>query len=220
MKKFLYLFLIFSFVVLNNSINTLTTNQQISEKTDFLFAESSSVLVKSDYGYCSGILINNNKTVLTAKHCISKNVNDYFVNDVEVNKIYLDSKKDLALLVTKKDIINKTFITIISTEIKKNDFVYYYGYPNNIPTWSFGKINDTNNIILVERYKILFLISNTIECILYSDHGSSGSGVYNKNNELIGVLITSSESHVISNLVRGSDILNFLNSINQLKERK
>ncbi len=146
---------------------------------------------------------NNNLTIendkkYSLKETSLKNKKIYFFNLDEYNQSIkikdLHSRKfDLALIETEQNPLNLNDFEIPNFEenkkSKKNDFIYYLGYPGvenltnykneNISIKKIHKI-ETNITSIQEKENIILYNSSSIG-------GMSGASIFNKENKLIGI---------------------------------
>ncbi len=156
-------------------------NETIANETQAIYdaIETHSVQITSltpEGTFCSGTVLSNegNATVLTCKHCIIP-TEETWADELKAKIVITSTSDDLAYLVMDGFYVNKVPATIsIYKEPLKNE-VYFYGQPGLITKFpSTGKI------------------------IRYTDDwgwaqmpimpGCSGSGLYNKNRALVGVV--------------------------------
>jgi S1-C subfamily serine protease len=127
-------------------------------------------------GFCSGVVIETTDTyskVLTAKHCVNV-TEEYYVEQSTVKRIEVSTSDDLALLTTTP-IEGKTPVTLATNNEPLGKIIFSLGYP------------DGENLFIAVGYTL----RNTKDwqwARMKVIHGCSGGGVYNENQELIGIL--------------------------------
>ena len=128
------------------------------------------------FGFCTGTVLSNSENksfVITAKHCIEAS-KELYVENLKVIKTYSSISDDIAVLELNNNIPNKTPAILGKNNLKKNDEVFGVGYPN---------------LDLYPLYGKIFLTAKDDSYIMMkSIHGCSGSGLFNNNDKLIGVL--------------------------------
>jgi len=128
-------------------------------------------------GSCTGTVIDNSdnsSTVLTCKHCVEVD-RETWVDGQKVTKILTSSGEDLALLITEGKIEKKEVAKLATDKGKPGDRVYMYGQPG------FTVIHERDGKILAFSNDWGFAALDVIP-------GCSGSGLFNENNEVIGVV--------------------------------
>lgn len=127
-------------------------------------------------GFCSGTVISNegNARVLTCKHCIVP-TEETWADDLKVRVIITSASDDLAYLIMDGNYADKipAKIALYREQLKKE--VYFYGKPGlTVRFPSSGKII---------RYT-----DDWGWAVMPIIPGCSGSGLYNKDKELVGVV--------------------------------
>lgn len=160
----------------------------LSLVTVFLHVSVSLPLMTDPYNYtlaeCSGVFIAPD-TVLTAAHCIEDSRGKQWIKTVDeksyaVDVVKKDVKNDLALLKTQNHISHA--YTDIGKPANVSDKVYTVGASHGYRgTYSEGIVN--NNVIEYHTDILSVLHSANIAS------GASGSGLFNKKKELIGINI-------------------------------
>ena len=152
-------------------------------------------------GFCTGVVIKNESDlayVLTAKHCIDVYEEVYVENNI-VSQIIVSTDDDLALLITKKYIDDKTSAKLATKNSKWNNFVFHLGFPKSEV---FIQAGITWIRSFDHQYYKLIAIS-----------GCSGGGIFNETSELVGILWGSiGEGVAISEPI--SDVKRFLKEAN------
>lgn len=127
-------------------------------------------------GFCSGVLLETTDSyskVLTAKHCINVQ-EEMYVEQSVVKKIEVSTSDDLAL-VTTTPILNKLPVTLAEQDEPLFKIIFTLGYP------------DGENLYIGVGYTL----RNTSDwqwARMKVRPGCSGGGIYNENQELIGIL--------------------------------
>ena len=131
--------------------------------------------------------------IVTNYHVINE-ATKIFVSDLKNNKqqaslINFDAYTDIAILEIN-DSLNFKEVKFSSNDIKLNDEVYYCDIYGNIDT---GKILSTNNEINISTdYGISFYNAGMIQGNIYN--GNSGGGLFNLQNEIIGMISLKEEN--------------------------
>jgi len=192
MRKFFYLSLIWLFLIIVPSsaqeaapVETpVVTEQTDADKAKVMFEKIKATEIHAvgifslgdGIGFCSGVLIETTdkySKVLTAKHCISTS-EEYYVEQSAVKKIEASPTDDLALLTTEP-IANKIPVKFAKSNEPLYTIIYTLGYP------------DGENLYI----GIGYTLRNTKDwqwARMKVRPGCSGGGVYNSNQELIGIL--------------------------------
>ena len=141
--------------------------------------EDTVVMLTSQNAQGSGVIISPDGYIVTNYHVIQGaeglsimfNDSNFIYQDIHLT--YLDKSRDLAII--KIDYTNLPYAIIGDSEsIKSGDEVFAIGSPmSSLNVRSIGIVVEKNN-----NY-----ISTTTEI----DHGSSGGGLFNANNKLIGI---------------------------------
>jgi V8-like Glu-specific endopeptidase len=162
-------FLSYTFAMGAESWNSDTEND-LTKSSVSIFS-----LGNGGMGRCSGVLINNNQglsSVLTAKHCIGT-YEETYVDGNLVNLIIASHNDDLALLLVKGTIKNKVPAKLASLNVESGP-VYTVGYPDGNPHIKYGTLS-----IKTQDWEFYNM---------EAEPGFSGGGVFNENQELIGIL--------------------------------
>lgn len=160
-------------------------------------------------------------------------------NDLIKSKTIESRKYDLALIEVKEDTLlldknEKPKLAEESNSLTKNDSIYFLGFPG-INTFKFESLEDNSNTIpQILTGKIYKVSGSVIEnkqdpsILLYNTSsigGMSGAGIFNKNNELIGLHLffaNVKDSNVVySGGLKFNDVqINWINSfINKSKTK-
>lgn len=156
-------------------------------------------------GKCSGVVISKSQEcvyILTAKHCVSLNEETY-AEAYKVEYAITSSDDDLAILVISGNIKNKEAAKLSSSKGSKNDRIYLIGYPSFTSTYvSIGKIIQYSDDWGWAHLKI--------------KPGCSGGGVFNEQEELIGIIWGGMSKQDISVFESILDIKEFLGTVGLL----
>jgi len=128
-------------------------------------------------GSCTGTVIDNaadSSTILTCKHCVEVD-RESWVENKKVIKILTSSGEDLALLITDGKIENKEVAKLANFKGEIGDKVFMYGLPG------FTVTHQRDGKILIFSNDWGFAQLDVIP-------GCSGSGLFNENEELMGVV--------------------------------
>lgn len=145
---------------------TATVMSQTAEEK----ARNRAVAVKSLAGACSGVILQTN-LVMTAGHCIA-DVGVVTVEGREAKLYKKDAKIDLALLFVETIVIDR----VIVADPVVGDDVFSWGFPMASPNRVF-----TKGYISVVQFDSSY--STTLAA-----PGASGSGLYNRNGQLVGIV--------------------------------
>ncbi len=181
-------------------------------KDSFPLCKDEPFLEQPLVGFCSGVLIAPNR-VLTAAHCLPResgcahirfhfgwtaeqasksNTIDslYSCSAVVESKNNLRKGFDYAILQLDRDVVGVTPVKISADKIAVNDTVLSLSYPLGLPLKAdFGKVINENSF---GGFKV--------EVDTFS--GSSGSPLFNKNGELIGILSSGAEDILEDDIYR------------------
>lgn len=185
-------------VIESDPLNIVTANA-ITSTVRIIMADGGS------FGGCSGIVIKNTPTesiVLTAKHCISFE-GEMYVQSLEVSSLGISLKSDLAYLILHEFIPNKTPVRISNYLPKDGDQIVAIGLPASK--------------LYIERGTMFVQTETEQYAFIKIINGCSGGGVFNKDGELIGIMIRYYRLMNISILVRLEDIHTLIN-VNRLLE--
>jgi len=131
----------------------------------------------SGLSHCTGSVLSNNEnysTVLTCKHCLNVD-KEFFVEQNKVLKIITVTGKDLAYLIVKGKINNKEAIHLAENNSPIGTKIKIYGMPGL-------------TTIHQKRGEIIFYTKDWGFAKLDVIGGCSGAGIFNQNNELVGVV--------------------------------
>jgi hypothetical protein len=134
---------------------------------------------KFGVGYCSGTLVYESEEgsiILTAKHCIPSN-EELYAGQKRVKSIRVSAVDDLALLIVEGEYSDKEPAKFAAKNEPVGNTIYYLGYP---PQYELEGYYDQGPIV---RYTQDWAFAKVL-----SIGGCSGTGVFNKDLELIGVL--------------------------------
>lgn len=125
-------------------------------------------------GVCSGTVVGV-KTILTATHCI-ENTQKIILNEVsyDIEKILSDSRDHTFVVLKNSNFKN---IAKLGSYPKTGDNVYYFG---NVG----GKVLLLRKGYIAARHDWKFYIDAEVY------YGDSGSGVFNEDGEVVGVVTT------------------------------
>ena len=214
-KKILLLIFILSVSVISNTFAKKLNSQTINSiygKTVYNHDKAicsslekycvSLYSVNPGVGNCSGIVISKSQEctyILTAKHCISLN-EEMYAEIYKVKYIIASGNDDLAILVINGDIKNKEVAKLSFSKESKNTRIYSIGYPTFTGVYkSIGKITHYSDDWGWAHLKI--------------KPGCSGGGIFNEQEELIGILWGSILTQDISVFEGILDIKRFLETI-------
>jgi len=158
------------------------------------------VSVDPDIGRCSGVIVKTTEEetyILTAKHCIDV-TNEEYVENKKPLFVFVSPTDDLALLVVEGFFSDKSVVTINTDEIQIDDHVYHLGFPN----WDKTPYTDDGKVIRKS--------DDWIWAFFTSIGGCSGGGVFNEEDELIGILWGGVQYEDISFFESNKDIIKFL----------
>ena len=159
------------------------------------------VSIKPSVSRCSGVIIDETETsthILTARHCVgTKGL--YFIEDrITPAYIFSSSTDDLALIIIQGKIDNKEAVKLSTDVIKLGEHLRSVGYPY----WDKSTYA-SDGIVARQSDEMVWTYFKSIS-------GCSGSGVFNDNNELVGILRGGVNSEDISVFEPNKDILTFL----------
>jgi len=176
-RLFLALILIVSLLGIVRAEENVTISNETQAIYDAIEKHSVQIVSLNPEGeFCSGTILSNEKNakVLTCKHCIIP-TEETWADDLKAKTVITSTSDDLAILIMNGIYVNKipAKIAFYKEPLKKD--VYFYGQPGmTIRFPSTGKI------------------------IRYTDDwgwaempivpGCSGSGLYNEDKELVGVV--------------------------------
>ena len=168
-----------------------------------------SVSLLSNDGLCSGVIIKNTpkeSIVLTAKHCVH-DLEGFYVNGIPVNDYGVSKNDDLAWLKINQEIPDKTYAPISLIKPKNDDIIIMTSYPSLVLDIQVG-------IIAYSTPDWTFAVLDIV-------HGCSGSGIFNTDGELIGVVWgglakKDQEPMPIAIFERWEDIVKFIKDNNLL----
>jgi len=178
MLAFMGIFITSCFV-LTNQFTPIKVDQTIGNLESLKKAMTHAVTVLNmgdDSGICSGAVLKNTDEgayVLTAKHCILDSIKLY-VDGIPVISIQSSVTQDLALLKTNQIIPNKIGSNISKNNVKRTKKIFGIGYPTLSPYVIYGQVYITFGH---DHYTIMEVIP-----------GCSGSGLYDENNLLVGIV--------------------------------
>jgi hypothetical protein len=128
-------------------------------------------------GSCTGSVLSNKEdysTVLTCKHCINTDL-EYYAEDKKVEKIITRTGDDLAYLIVEGKFKNKDEIKLAKEKAPINSTISLFGKPGFVLTFE-----DSGQVkFYSERWGFVNLTAIS---------GCSGAGLFNEDEELIGVL--------------------------------
>ncbi len=159
------------------------------------------------FGRCTGVVIKNTPTksiVLTAKHCVVFE-GDMYIGSLKVDTVVASYKSDIAYLTLNEFIPYKTPVRLSNYIPAKGDKFIGIGYPTKGLTIVKGSI---------------FVQTPTEQYVWTKEaipNGSSGGGAFNKDGELIGIMVRYHSIVKMGILVRLEDIHALINA-NKLLE--
>lgn len=129
-----------------------------------------------DGGICTGTVLKNdwdNVVVLTAKHCIGEQP-DLYIESSPVHDYEISKKYDLALLYSKYKLEDKTPAKLSVYNAQRGEELFGLGYSTAEGYPLFGTQ--------------FFKIKHNSYVKMSVKSGCSGSGLFNKDNELVGTI--------------------------------
>jgi len=210
MKKFLIIFLSILFI----SISIPSVFAQTCKDEPFYVADSSTVnlfMEKEDgmFGSCTGVVVSKNEEttgILTANHCVLDTVNIHIDMKYPVTKIISSKLVDLAYVEIKTPDLFKMPAELATRNVRNHEMVYVLGDYYLYRLYTCGYITAVGHS---RSYAELGI-----------KPGCSGGGVFNKHNELVGIMTVgwfSDEDYKISTtmgFVNIKPINKFLSNIN------
>ncbi|MDD2907110.1 MAG: serine protease [Candidatus Gracilibacteria bacterium] len=196
------IFIVFFLNQTNNSINNnvvkIVKESEIVKNDDNpkgIFGDEKNL----DKNILSGLFINKN-TIITAAHGVNNTDSIYEIYDKIGNKydaklIKKDTINDYAILEINIDFKNFKKINI-EKNINIGEEIYQFGY------------NETNNDFKMKKGTITKINGNKITTNIVFLEGNSGSPIYNKNNDLIGIAIEVDEKNNVGYFLKISDFVN------------
>jgi len=178
--------LMFSFVYAET--NSTITNETIAKEEKQRIEKENQAIYNSienhsvqiftlnpELGFCTGTVLSNENdaTVLTCKHCITPE-EETWADNVKVKLVITSATDDLAYLIMDGNFSNKISAKLGIYREPIGSKVYFYGQPGLITQFS------SNGAIV--RYTDDW---GWIKMPIIP--GCSGSGIFNRNKELIGV---------------------------------
>lgn len=162
----------FAYAKSKNTNNLTQKFLQLRRVTVNIFSTNSSLP-----GFCTGVVLVNKKNyaeVLTCKHCILTYPETYVENN-RISRIVTSTHQDLALIRVKGYLPGKHSVRLAKKNIPLGSSILTYGRP--------GITTETQDMGTVLRYT---------EDWGYADlniiAGDSGSGVFNLDLELVGII--------------------------------
>jgi serine protease Do len=149
-----------------------------------------SVIVSCDNSYGSGVALNN-RTILTASHVATNdevNISTYHNESIKGKVIKRDADLDLALIQIDK---NDKFENIeLSKEATDGQSILVIGNPSGLNfTLQKGIISNLSRYVSSNGIKSYIQISASINA------GNSGGGVFDKNGDLVGIVLRKAEEN-------------------------
>lgn len=142
--------------------------------------EPREVVVQLSNG-CSGIVLDEHR-ILTAGHCVGEELTQDVIRDgwVYTTKILVDNdKQDFAILETTEQMTGP-FAKLATRSTKQDEQVYIVGYPMGM-----GQIQTTGHFQgFIDNDGVKYAITTAPAA-----WGNSGGGLFNKDGELIGILV-------------------------------
>lgn len=181
----------------------------LSEQDKYVFtlADLSTVQVfgtGNGTNICTGVILDEYQGrtyVLTAKHCLS-NAKEFYVGDTKVLYSIASATDDLAYLVVKGLIKHKAPAILATTQLKNKDILYHVGYPG------IGRTKFPSKGYVVRTSDSKQLTTTLVK------PGCSGGGVFNTKGELVGIAVGMYMKDQISIIEPLSDVIKFLDTIN------
>jgi hypothetical protein len=170
----LAVFVTSAFVVTEKEVAEMEVNPKVVELEPYIVQLTSIGLGLES---CSGVVLSNevnNTTVLTCKHCIAPSF-EMYADDVKVSTIHTTSKEDLAYLILEEPIEGKKAATIATYRPGKETKINMLGRPGMAVTY-------------FKTGKILKYTDNWGFAQLDVIGGCSGTGIFNEDNELVGIV--------------------------------
>jgi len=206
MKKLLIV-LLASLLILIGSLTPIKAEEEITKPiypiTEKIKNAAISIFNASDKGFsrCSGVIINSRyglTSVLTAKHCIDT-AEEMYVENKEVSLIIASKNDDLALLLVKGAIKNKYPINIAKNSPQIGETVYHISYPD------WNAYEKTGTLLRITKDWQIYR--------MYVIPGSSGGGIFNEKDELVGIVWGGLFLEDITIVEPIEDIKNFLKEV-------
>jgi len=188
MKRILGIVAILIFLTTNAFAFTLqnTTGDNYTSKTatpSYSVKDSavSVFMIGAGFGVCSGVIIKVDKGytyILTCKHCINITEEMYVgrLKEQRVVAVFTASDDDLALLKVKGEIEGKQPAKLALFNAKIEEKLYHVAYPN----------------IIFKLYKVQGRVLKYTKdwgwALLTAKPGCSGGGIFNSEQELVGIL--------------------------------
>lgn len=200
-------------ILLSPSISNFCDNVSHNKSCTVLIETQYEGFFGTSYSIGSGVIIDANGTIITAKHCVA-DVNELQVTVYgkiyDVNIVYLSPDTDIAKI--ELDINTPNFAVIgDSNDLKKWDVVYSIGNAEGI--WD-NKLSI--GYIYKNHFKRMFL--NGVDYIFAKIHsfpGCSGGGVY-RGRDLIGIVVAGMKN--ITFVLSSNEIKDFLEKPTQPTE--
>jgi S1-C subfamily serine protease len=208
--------------------NYMTYLNKVEALETFAFKHAVKIIVEASETktiFGSGVIFKTEgqKTyVLTNYHLVyddRNHQNMYILNHVEeryqVTFVYGNASYDLAILVFEQNTDTYTNIKILDTQVATPYGTYLSGYPQGENyQMMYGNFTNLKKINLKgDVGEIIQVTFNVMSIRIKSESGSSGSGVYDLNANLIGLVFAGnnipndlSETYVIPSI----EIINFL----------
>lgn len=154
-------------------------------------------------GFCSGVVIREtlkHTYVLTNKHCVGP-TEETLVENTQAYAIFTPMDEDLALIIIKGSIPNKTAATMAKEDAKIGDELVHIGFPVFKLWEGWGKLLRTS--------------TDWHWVGLKSRQGCSGGGVYNRDRNLVGILWGGLRRDAIAIYEPISDVKDFLKKVDE-----
>lgn len=185
-----------------DSINIISNHRGVKEANIVIpKLESSTVIVNVDGKIGAGIIIDNNKFILTNYHIIEENEKNIFIalkpqsgNKPSKNSYYkvkvikVDMQKDLALLEMPNEIMANKNLSSLKfgdfKKIKKGIDIYNIGHPLGYYfAFESGMLNNILNDYSWTTHQAKYVLQYSMN----ANKGNSGSPIVNEKLELIGI---------------------------------
>lgn len=148
---------------------------------------NASVMISNDYGWGSGVFIDDNVIVTAAhvlRHVNACNVELTDGTVLEVNDFYIDDKEDIGFIFIDADELHIAEISTLRSDI--GDIVYLVGTPHDRLfkfTMTKGIISHLDRDIPELNWKDLLQVNIT------GGPGSSGGPLYDSEGRVIGIYV-------------------------------
>lgn len=197
--------------------------------------ESSTVIIEVEESIGAGVIINNEKNILTNYHVIEENEKEVYIafkpklgnkpsknNYYKVDVIKVDMNRDLALLSFPKTELSDFKYSSIelanSSSLKKGIDIYNMGHPlGYYYAFEYGMLTNILNDYSWTTYKADYVLQYSMN----SNKGNSGSPIVNNNLELIGIgAFSNLKGKNLNFAISVVDVKSFLNAEKSIRIEK